>query len=63
MYEFSEPDERMCNHQFVFRTNHLISHALVSMTETTKLDSGDFVAGIFVDLHLTMLTIKFHVTN
>ena len=52
MYEFLELNKLIYNRQFGFRANHSPNHALISMTESIKsfLDSGDFVAGIFIDL-------------
>ena len=67
MYEFLESNKLIYNRQFGFRGNHSINHALISMVEPIKsfLDSGDFVAGIFIDLDKALKTvnIKFYVTN
>ena len=60
MYEFLELNKLIYNRQFGFRANHSTNHALISMTESIKsfLDSGDFVAGIFIDLEKAFDTVN-----
>ena len=60
MYEFLESNKLIYNRQFGFRANHSTNHALISMTESIKsfLDSGDFVAGIFIDLEKAFDTVN-----
>ena len=60
MYEFLELNRLIYNRQFGFRANHSTNHALISMTESIKcfLDSGDFVAGIFIDLEKAFDTVN-----
>ena len=60
MYEFLELNKLIYNRQFGCRANHSTNHALLSMTESIKsfLDSGDFVAGIFIDLEKAFDTVN-----
>ena len=60
MYEFLELNKLIYNRQFGFRANHSTNHALISITESIKsfLDSGDFVAGIFIDLEKVFDTVN-----
>ena len=60
--DFLEHDNIIYCHQLGFHANHLINHALISLTEYFKntLDNKKFVCSIFIDLEklLTMSTIK-----
>ena len=60
MYEFLELNELIYNCQFGFRANHSTNHDIISMTKSIKpfLDSGDFVAGIFIDLEKVFDTVN-----
>ena len=60
MHEFLEWNKLIYNRQFGFQANHSTNHALISMTESIKsfLDSGDFVAGIFIDLEKAFDTVN-----
>ena len=60
MYEFLELNKLIYNPQFGFRANHSTNHALISMIESIKsfLDSGDCVAGIFIDLEKAFDTVN-----
>ena len=52
LYEFLELHNSLYCHQFGFRGNHSINHALISLTESVKntLDNKKFGCGIFRDL-------------
>ena len=51
LYDFLEQDNILHSHQFGFRANHSINHALMRLTESVKhtLDSKRFGCGIFID--------------
>ena len=51
MYSFLTSEKLIYEKQFGFRSNYSTNHALISLTEKLKnhLDSGLFVAGVFVN--------------
>ena len=58
LYDFLEQDNVLYSHQFGYRANHSINHALISLTESVKhtLDNKRFVCGICIDLKKTFDT-------
>ena len=52
LYNFLNIFNCLSELQFGFRSNHLTSHALVSITEKIReaLDTGHFACGVFIDL-------------
>ena len=52
MYYFLNKNNLIYEKQFGFRAKHSVNHALISTTELIKdkLECGNFVAGIFIDL-------------
>ena len=67
LYSFLEVHNILYSLQFGFQENHLIDHALVSLTESVKntLDNKRLGCGIFIDLQraLIQLIIKFCFQN
>ena len=60
MYSFLTSEKLIYEKQFGFRSNYSTNHALISLTEKLKnhLDSGLFVAGVFVDLEKAFDTVN-----
>ena len=60
MYSFLEENRLIYDHQFGFRTKHSTNHAVISLTELIKSykDSGNTVAGIFIDLQKAFDTVN-----
>ena len=60
MYKFLSDNNRIYSRQFGFRSNHSTNHALISLTEGIKsyLDTGQWVAGIFLDLRKAFDTVN-----
>ena len=60
MYYFVNKNNLIYEKQFGFRAKHSVNHALISTTELIKdkLEYGNFVAGIFIDLEKTFDTVN-----
>ena len=60
MYEFLSQNKLIYDRQFGFRSNHSTNHAIISLTEgiKTSLDSGQLVAGVFLDLRKAFDTVN-----
>ena len=65
MYSFLTDNNLIYDRQFGFRSKHSTNHALINLTEDIKsyMDRGCIAAGVFIDLRLTLLTIKFFMTT
>ena len=61
LYTFLEKYDILHSLQFGFRSKHSTLHALISLTESVKktIDDGMFGCGVFIDLHLILLTTQF----
>ena len=60
MYYFLNKNNLIYEKQFGFRAKHSVNHALISTTELIKdkLEHGNFVAGIFIDLEKAFDTVN-----
>ena len=60
MYDYLMKNNLIYKRQFGFRNNHSTNHALISLSENIKsnLDSGQFSAGIFIDLQKAFDTVN-----
>ena len=60
MYSFLDNNKLIYSHQFGFRANYSMDHALISITEHIKkyLDMVYLVAGIFIDLEKAFDTVN-----
>ena len=60
MYSFLEINKLLQDKQFGFRSKHLTTHALISLTESIKnfLDKKEIVSGIFIDLEKAFDTVN-----
>ena len=60
MYYFLNKNNLIYEKQFGFRAKHSVNHALISTTELIKdkLECGNFVAGIFIDLENAFDTVN-----
>ena len=60
MYTYFNDNKFIYHQQFGFRANHSTNHALISLTEQikSKLDTGHYVGGIFIDLEKAFDTVN-----
>ena len=60
MYYFLDKNNLIYEKQFGFRAKHSVNHALISTTEhiKNKLELGNFVAGVFIDLEKAFDTVN-----
>ena len=60
MYDFIDKNKLIYERQFGFRTKHSTNHALISTTESikSKIDKGNDVAGVFLDLQKAFDTVN-----
>ena len=60
MYYFLNKNNLIYEKQFGFRAKHSVNHALISNTEliNDKLEHGNYVAGIFIDLEKAFDTVN-----
>ena len=60
IYGFLSSNNLFYEKQYGFRSKHSTNHALISVTENIKklLDSGNYVAGVFVDLEKAFDTVN-----
>ena len=60
MYDYLMKNNLIYKRLFGFRNNHSTNHALISLSENIKsnLDSGQFSAGIFIDLQKAFDTVN-----
>ena len=60
MYTFLTNNKLIYERQFGFRSQHSSKHALISLTERlkSKLDNGEYTAGIFLDLQKAFDTVN-----
>ena len=60
MYDYLTKNNLIYNKQFGFRGNHSTSHAVISLTESIKLnmDKGFYSAGVFIDLQKAFDTVN-----
>ena len=63
MYSFLNDNKLIYNRQFGFRSNYSTDHALISSIETIKkkLDSGNYVCGVFIDLEKAFDTVNYEI--
>ena len=60
MYYFLDKNNLIYEKQFGFRAKHSVNHALISTTEDikNKVELGNFVAGVFIDLEKAFDTVS-----
>ena len=60
LYTYFNDNKLIYHQQFGFRANHSTNHALISLTEQikSKLDTGHYVGGIFIDLEKAFDTVN-----
>ena len=60
IYEFLSKNNLLYNRQFGFRSKHSTNHAIISLSEGIKslLDTGQMVAGVFLDLRKAFDTLN-----
>ena len=63
MSTFLTKHKLLYNLQFGFQSNHSTNHALISTTEfiKDKIDKGNIVAGIFIDLEKAFDTVNHNI--
>ena len=63
LYNFLSKHNCIYDHQFGFRKNHSINHALINLTEEIRdaLDNNSFAAGVFVDLQKAFDTVDHNI--